>query len=105
MTLRQTKLFGKVTKPANKKCDVKGGGGEAKIQVNVIVTLRSAKVVWKCPLIIINYTIVHAHMQILSAHIRPACSGSLIMGSWSAMVLYHKSCVNIIMIWDIQYTL
>ena len=32
-----------------KKCDVKGGrGGDQK--VNVIVTLRSAKVVWKCPL-------------------------------------------------------
>ena len=29
-----------------KKCDVKGGGQK----VNVIVTLRSAKVVWKCPL-------------------------------------------------------
>ena len=29
-----------------KKCDVKGGGCQ---KVNVIVTLRSAKVVWKCP--------------------------------------------------------
>ena len=25
MAVRQTTLFGKVTKPANKKCDVKGG--------------------------------------------------------------------------------
>ena len=32
-----------------KKCDVKGGGGGGQ-KVNVIVTLRSAKVVWKCPL-------------------------------------------------------
>ena len=32
-----------------KKCDIKGGeGGGSK--VSVIVTLRSAKVVWKCPL-------------------------------------------------------
>ena len=33
-----------------KKCDVKGGGGGGGQKVNVIVTLRSAKVVWKCPL-------------------------------------------------------
>ena len=33
-----------------KKCDVKGGEGGGQ-KVNVIVTLRSAKVVWKCPLI------------------------------------------------------
>ena len=32
-----------------KKCDVKGGEGGGQ-KVNVIVTLRSAKVVWKCPL-------------------------------------------------------
>ena len=32
-----------------KKCDVKGGEGVGQ-KVNVIVTLRSAKVVWKCPL-------------------------------------------------------
>ena len=34
-----------------KKCDVKGGGGGGQ-KVKVIVTLRSAKVVWKCPLTI-----------------------------------------------------
>ena len=33
-----------------KKCDVKGGEGGGGQKVNVIVTLRSAKVVWKCPL-------------------------------------------------------
>ena len=32
-----------------KKCDVKEGEGGGQ-KVNVIVTLRSAKVVWKCPL-------------------------------------------------------
>ena len=31
-------------------CDVKEGGGGGGGEVNVIVTLRSAKVVWKCPL-------------------------------------------------------
>ena len=32
-------------------CDVKGGGeGGGGQKANVIVTLRSAKVVWKCPL-------------------------------------------------------
>ena len=34
----------------SKKRDVKGGGGGGGQKVNVIVTLRSAKVVWKCPL-------------------------------------------------------
>ena len=33
-----------------KKCDVKGGGEGGGQKVNVIVTLRSAKVVCKCPL-------------------------------------------------------
>ena len=33
-----------------KKYDVKGGEGGGGQKVNVIVTLRSAKVVWKCPL-------------------------------------------------------
>ena len=32
-----------------KECDVKGRGGGGQ-GVNVIVTFRSAKVVWKCPL-------------------------------------------------------
>ena len=31
------------------KCDIKGRGGGGGQKVNVIVTLRSAKVVWKCP--------------------------------------------------------
>ena len=36
-----------------KECDVKGRGGGGQ-GVNVIVTFRSAKVVWKCPLIMIE---------------------------------------------------
>ena len=33
-----------------KECDVKGEGGGGGQGVNVIMTFRSAKVVWKCPL-------------------------------------------------------
>ena len=47
MTLRQTTLFGKVTKQT-KSVTLRGGGGGGS-KVNVIVTLSSAKVVWKCP--------------------------------------------------------
>ncbi len=39
------------------KCDVKWGG-EGGQNVNVIMTLRSAKVVWKCPLMdVVNFMV------------------------------------------------
>ena len=51
-----------------KKCDVKGGEGGGQ-KVNVIVTLRSAKVVWKCPqcLTIIQYSSKSAQPKVTHA--------------------------------------
>ena len=49
-----------------KKCDGKGGGGGGGQKVNVIVTLRSAKVVWKCPLSILYYSTSMTVMLMLS---------------------------------------